>query len=526
MHDALTDLRRTRRTRRLGDVEWFDLAYRVYLVALLGGGAVVVLSGYVGDEPVTGADLARVFDDGPTVLGTVVAIAVFLGLRSGADGGPLAIEPADVRHVLLAPIDRRRALARPLIQRMRAVAFAAALAGGIAGQLAAQRLPGSPVAWAASGALGAGAVGVLFVAVATITHALRVARPLATAIGVLIVGVQLAAVAADVSGPADTFGSLAMWGAEQHPIDLSALAVTAVVAGVAAVLVGRLRVDPLVRRGDLVSQLRFAVTMQDLRTVVLLRRQLRNELPRSRPWPGTAGRRRSRFDHPAFAGWHRGARGISRTPAARIVRMAATAAVAGLAVVAVVRGTTPALVVLALGLFLLGLDAIEPLSQEIDHPGRTDGLPVERGALHLWLLTAPAAWLVPFALVGAGVVAALEPGTTAAAFALAVPVTWVGAAGSVVNAVRDSSPTAATESVLVPPEFAGFGNAVKVLIPLVVSAVSAVAVLAVREQPGAGTVLRMVLLSVLVVAALGWWVRRRDDWRRSVQAFLAAGRPS
>ena len=129
------------------------------------------------------------------------------------------------------------------------------------------------------------------------------------------------------------------------------------------------------------------------------------------------------------------------------------------------------------------LDAIEPLSQEIDHPGITDGLPVERGALHLWLLSAPALWLVPFVLLGAGVIAAVEPHAAGAAFVLAIPVTWVGASGSVVNAVRDASPTVVADSVLVPPEFAGFGNAIKVLAPVVVSALAAVPVLLVRERP-------------------------------------------
>ena len=38
------------------------------------------------------------------------------------------------------------------------------------------------------------------------------------------------------------------------------------------------------RRTELVGQLRFAVTLQDLRTVLVLRRQLAQERPRSRPW--------------------------------------------------------------------------------------------------------------------------------------------------------------------------------------------------------------------------------------------------
>ena len=58
MHDALSDLRRTRRTRRLGDVEWFDLAYRVYIAAIFGGSAVIVLSDQVGDAEATPAQIA------------------------------------------------------------------------------------------------------------------------------------------------------------------------------------------------------------------------------------------------------------------------------------------------------------------------------------------------------------------------------------------------------------------------------------------------------------------------------------
>ena len=152
--------------------------------------------------------------------------------------------------------------------------------------------------------------------------------------------------------------------------------IAVVVVAVAAVVVAdRLRPEPLVRRADLVSQLHFAVTMQDLRTVVLLRRQLRGERPR--PTRGSPSAR------PALGGRRRrgGAAGAAcPLPAARLARMAVLAIGAGVAVVAVLRGTTPAvLVVVGVALYLLGLDAIEPLSQEIDHPDHTDGVPHRAG---------------------------------------------------------------------------------------------------------------------------------------------------
>ena len=283
------------------------------------------------------------------------------------------------------------------------------------------------------------------------------------------------------------------------------------------------------RRGELVSQLRFAVTMQDLRTVVLLRRQLSNELPRRRPWLGRgseARRTRGGSEHLGVArgATSRGMRGVARTPASRVARMALVAVVTGLAAVAVLRDTTPALVIVAGLLLLLGLDLIEPLSQEIDHPGLTVALPVERGRLHLHLLVAPMLLAIPFALVGAATVAILEPDAAPAAFALAVPITWVGMAGSIVNAVRDSSTAATTDSVMVPPEFAGMGNALRALIPVIVSGLATIPILAAREQPEAATVIRSLIGLALVVAGVAWWVRRREKWRASWRAFIEGAR--
>jgi hypothetical protein len=524
MHPALADLRRTRRTRRLGDAEWFDLAYRVYLAAIFGGSAVIVLSEQVGDEPATPAQLVDVAVHGPAVLGLAAIFAIALGLRSGSDGGPLALESADVHHVLLAPVPHAMSLRRPLVQRVRAVAFSCAIVGAIAGLLAAQRLPGSPAAWIASGGLAGAVVGVLFVSTATIAHALRVPRWAATATGAVLVAGQVAAIAAERDGPARVFGDLALWGDRQRAVDLVAVAVAAGAATVAIALVGRLRIEPLVRRADLVSQLRFAVTVQDLRTVVLLRRQLRNELPRRRPWPLPSPMRTARRSTPAGVVRRRAVHGLARTPVARLARMSACAAGAGLAAVGVLRGTTPLLVVFGVLVFLVGLDAVEPISQEVDHPERMDGFVQDRGWLLLHLAGPPAAMLVPMAMIGAGVVAAVEPGASASAFALAVPIAWVGLAGGVVSAVRDAPGPVTDDAVMVPPELAGLGNTVRALLPLVVSMSAAVPLVVLREESELANVARSLVGLLLVAVAVGWWVLRRDRWRAAWSSFVVNGR--
>ena len=186
-------MRHTRRVRRLGELEWFEVAYRVYLAALVGGGIVIWLSGLVTDEPATAEEIANVTTHGPAVLGAFVAISIALGLRSGSDGGPIALEGADVRHLLLAPIARRNVLTQPVVQRLRTMAFGGALVAALAGELAARRLPGSGPAWAAAAALAGAATGLLFVAVAVLTHVLHVPRWAATTIAALVLGPQAGA---------------------------------------------------------------------------------------------------------------------------------------------------------------------------------------------------------------------------------------------------------------------------------------------------------------------------------------------
>jgi hypothetical protein len=518
MASVVRELRRTRRVHRLGELEWFELASRAYFAALAGGVTILWLSGLVTDEPASAAQLADVRAHGPAVVGFAVVLAVALGVRSGSDGGPIALEAADVHHLLLAPVPRRDVLVTPVVQRLRTMTLGGALVGAVAGQLAARRLPGSGPAWAASGALAGAATGAACVAVAVLVHVWRLPRWGATAIGAVLLAAQAGAVAGWWAGPGDGIGSVALWGWRQHPSDLVTVAVIAALVAVAVTQSHRLRVEPLVRRADLVSQLRFAVTMQDLRTVILLRRQLRDERPRSRPWTARRASRRR------WTVWDRGWRGLARYPLARVGRMAALAVGAGLAAGVAADGTTPVLVAMAVCLHLLGLDVLEPLSQEIDHPDQGDALPRQRGWLLLRHLPAPAVAVVPFAFLAAAATIVVEPGTWAAALTLAVPITLVGVGGAVVSVVRDAPDPLAQPSAAMPPEVAGLASSIRLLVPVAVSALATLPVLAVRADPSPGTVVRSLAALSLVLAALVWWVRRHDDWRRRWNAFIAGGR--
>ena len=78
----------------------------MYLAVLVGGGVVLWLSGMVSDDPATASQIAALTEHGPAVIGAGAALAIAFGLRSGSDGGPISIEPPDVRHLLMAPVPR------------------------------------------------------------------------------------------------------------------------------------------------------------------------------------------------------------------------------------------------------------------------------------------------------------------------------------------------------------------------------------------------------------------------------------
>ena len=355
---TLAELRTTRQRRRLGETDWYDIAYRVYLFALVGLALVVWVSeavdGVIGD----GIDSAALLERGPAIIGLLVVAAFALGVRSGADGGPVAIEVADIRHVLLSPISRRSVMLRPVGQRLRAAAFALGLGGAVLGQLIATEVEGSRASWAAAcGAYGA-IVGATFVSTAVLAHAWRIPRWLATVLAAVAIAWQ-AAVAWGIwndettglarVAPGNLAGRLALWGISQRAIDVVAIVVAVAMAAGALALGGRLRVEALARRGELVSQLRFAATVQDLRTVVQLRRQLRSESLRARPWGQrrrpvrpSAGRACPRTHSPGcdcalgprahpspIVVWRRDSRSLRRLPAARFVRIALLAALGG-----------------------------------------------------------------------------------------------------------------------------------------------------------------------------------------------------
>ncbi len=511
------ELRRARRRRRVASIHWVDALYQVYLTGLVSLVLIVLLSGAIGDEKVSASGIADVKEHGPAAAGLLVALAVFMGLRSGSRGGPLALERPDVRHVLLSPVDRGVALRGPAWRQLRFLVGIGAAVGAVTGQLLVRRLPGNAVEWIVFGALYGVTVVGLGYGCALLASGLMLRHWLASLIG----GVLLLWSVGDLFGalplsPFTVVGHIAVW-----PLEPDWLALLGAVLAVGLVLAGMRWVsgtslEAAERRTALVGQMRFAVTLQDLRTVLVLRRQLSQEHPRSRPWIRAARRT------PKYPVWHRGVRSLARWPLSRIVRAVLMAVIAGLSMRAVGNGTPPMMILAGLALWVAALDAAEPLGQEVDHPGRTDTFPFPRGQVFVLHL--------PILFVVSVVVAMIGAGVAAAPFGSSVPVGpamftalmagVLAASGAAVSVIQGAPDPVDTLS-MVTPEIAGTRTVIRTALPPAIAILGLTPLLAARaselgaqDPPPLNAAMALALPLAIVVVIVAGYVRFRDDVRQ------------
>ncbi|HYF46843.1 MAG TPA: hypothetical protein VD926_11575 [Acidimicrobiales bacterium] len=530
---ALGELRAARRRKRVADIHWIDALYHAYLTGLLGLGATLLLASWIGGDKLGPWRTSLYVRDAPDIVGVGVALAVLVGLRSGARGGPLAIEPADARHVLLAPIDRGLALRGPALKQLRFATFVAVIVGAIAGQLATHRLSGNHAAWLGSGAVLAVVTMLLGYGSALIAGSRRLPTWLANVLGLALVGWAVAD-AADVihASPTGLVGTIATWPLEFEPRALIAAGVAVVLVLVGLAGLRTMSLEGAERRTQLVGQLKFAATLQDLRTVMVLRRQLAMELPRTRPWL----RQRSPGRLPV---WHRGIRGALRWPVARVARLVGLGAVAGICLRGVGDGTLPLVLLAGIALYVAGLDAVESMAQEADHPGRSEALPRPIGDLLVRHLGVGVVVMVLVCLVGAGVALALDPSLSALAMAgIAVPpAALAAAAGAALSVLQGIQEPSATWD-LAPPEVAGMRTVFRVIGPPLVATAGCLPIVIARVvvdadgdgDPFAAAALGAVIALVVAGLAVGW-IHQREEikaWFRRVQeeAGMGGTRPS
>lgn len=519
---ALALWRRFRRRKRLADIHWIDALYQAYVTAIVSAAVIGVAAGIVGGDPLTPQATDRLLRHGAAWVGLLAAAAIAVGLRSGSRGGPLALERAEVRHVLLAPVDRTTALRAPAWRQLRFLLFVSVVVGLVAGDLAAQRLRGSLALWLVSGALFSAACVALAYGAALVANGMRLHRWVASLLGFALVALAaLDGAGVIVAAPTTPAGRIALW-----PVTFAISGLVPIVAAIALVtagfaLVGNVSLEAAERRSTLVGQLRFAATLQDLRTVIVLRRQLAMELPRVDPWIRLSPRPGRRL--PVFG---RGVRSVLRWPAVRAARAVLLGIVGGAALRAAWSGAVPLVLGAGLAVFVAGLDAVEPLAQEVDHPTRRDSAPLEAGALHLRHVPVATLLSIGVALVAAAASALPGPGEVPVGVAavLVIPLALGGVAGALVSLLGGEVTVQSDAWNLMPPEVAGMRLAMRTAWPPLLAVAGAVPVVAARAaqrsgklEPAAAAAAAALGVVALFALVLGW-VRMREklhEWWRS-----------
>lgn len=549
---ALRSLQRARRRHRLANIDRFEALYNVYLAGLLGSLAVVGLSNLAGDRVVDAGELRSVVARGPAALGLLAAVAVAIGIRSGGRGGPLALPAADVRHVLLAPVDRTVVLRGPALRQLRYGTFGGAVTGAVIGVNASHRMPRPAVAWVATGAMVGAVVALISLGSALVVSGRRLGRVVSGVLALAVLGWSAFDVWQEATtSPLSFLGGLGLLPLRFRALDLlGLLPLLLIPLGLAGV--GGSSLEAAEERGRLVGQLRFAATLGDVRTVLVLRRQLAQERPRSRPWVRVGGGvpRARAAERPADAtggagpgatfapplrppvrlAVRRSLQSLSRWPAGRIGRQLVLAAAAGLLCSAAWAGTKALIVPAGLCAYLAALDIIEPLAQQLDHPDREESTPRPVGAIRVLLLVVPMVALTLLGLVG--ILAAIAAGApVGTAFAVGVPVAVatgvLACAGAAVATIK--GPDLPEDAAMLTPEIAGTKAIFRMGYPPLCGVLGMVPLLVGQaaanrgEAPG-GPATQIVLPLVGIVGALTLaWVRFRDE----LKAFLAqAGQAS
>jgi hypothetical protein len=506
--EALHDLRRTRRRNRLADVHWVDALYRVYLAALAAAIFLVVTSSRLPDDRLTTAEALDFASWAPPWLGFAFAVGIGIGCRSGGRGGPLVLEAPVVAHELQAPIERSSVLHSPAVKQLRFLVFAGVIAGGIVGEVAARRLPVNLAAAIIASAAAFALAGVAGAGIAMIVSGRRVGWFAANALAAVIVAWSIVDVALETTtSPVTMLAQLAFWPLEFRPIALVGVALALALAVVGYFTLGGMSLEAALRRAGLVSQLRFAVTLQDVRTVVLLRRQLSQERPRSRPWV-RIGRRLRWLPAPS----KRGLQSVFRFPFVRLVRIAVIGAAAGLALGTVWRGVTPMIAVAAVLLYIAGYDAAESIAQEVDHPTRWESYPMEPGRLLLQHLPVTFGVMVLVCAIAGAASLFLVPSQVV--WQLLPVMTLPAAAGAAFAAAVGTAQGAPDTAGLIGlgPDMMGFFLLARLVLPPVLVVVCLLPLLAAGSDPSqlpTARVANLVSYPLFALVAAYLWLRFR-----------------
>jgi hypothetical protein len=506
--EAVRELERARRDTRRREIDFWEALYQAYVAGFTIAWAAWLVASILPKDQIGPAEFATMTSRAPAAVGLAVALAVAIGLRSGSRGGPLVFDPPTVHYLFQSPVDRAFLARRSAVNQLRS-ALTWGIGGGFAVGLGTSiSLPGG---WFFL-VLGLGIVGVLtsiaLFGAALLASGHRISPAVAGAIGLAVIAWSVAdLIGATATSPFSLIGGLALLRDTATFSSVIGIIVVALLLLLAFSSAGSISLEAALRRSDLLSQIRFAVTMQDLRTVVVLRRRLTGHTHRRRLWipiPRQTGNRL-----PAL---QRTLRGLLHSPVSTLIRAAVLAVGSGVAFGLGRRWAAPMVLLTGLMLFLAAYDFVESLAQEIDKPTLWANKPVWPGDVVIRLTLAGAACMAPvaiIAIVAAGVVGGTNILLTAL---LAIPATTVGAAVGAGVSTALGAPTISATSM--ETEMFALTTVPRILAPPAIAVIPLVPVVGglVKDvSPGASGTNSLFLMAVTCGLALLWLRTRKPE---------------
>lgn len=500
---VVLDLERARRKTRRIVIDFWEAIYQAYVAGFVMAIVVAAIASVLPQDEISAADVADVVARAPAALGIIVALAAYLGIRSGIHGGPLVFEAATVQYVLQAPVERAFVARRAALKQLRtAVTWGSTGAAGL-GLAVSASLPGNTAEYVLGfGAVGALA-GVLMFGSALVASARPVSPTIATIVGVLLVGWSAVDLAVATStSPLTLVGDIGMWPLAGTPLSIIGVALVAIVVVEGLRQAGRFSLEASLQRAGLVSQIRFALTMNDLRTVVLLRRRLANHSYRTVPWVPigrSTGRR--------LPVLRRSIQSHMRLPLPAVIRLTALSVGAGVSVGFAGRGIAALALIAGLLMLVAGYDVMEPLAQEVDNPGRWATYPLEPGELAVRLTVAGAVSMVPFVVVAALVAALIGDANIAVIAVVVFPLAAIAATVGASVSTLLGGPDVMTSS-----ELFGLAIVVRLVVPPVIAALPfAPVVVGLVDGSAPGVFLPNSVMLVGLVTGVAWmWISQRN----------------
>ncbi len=329
------------------------------------------------DKPFTSSFIRYI----PTITLLIYTAALSVGLSAGAKGGPITVFRSEMRLVFLSGTDHPELLRRKYLKLVFLRSYVSILVGIVIGALLYHLNNGYKLLPAVAMAIIAFTASNIYIGASIVGNLTRIRPEFVYLVSIAAaIGTYLFTVTSNVSAIAN-LGGVSLFAVGRYPSEALVIPIFAL-ATVAAgfLLVARFELEPIERRSELISKLRFAVALRDIRGVISLSRALGDGgyTPRRLPQilMNLTMRPRRSATYLSFSNFY-------NWRLRRYIRLVLTVTISVYAIdLSIARATVDGLIALPF-VVLAGLEMSDTVGSLVDHPNQFINYPVEDG----WLLS-------------------------------------------------------------------------------------------------------------------------------------------